>query len=211
MSAQDINQALRRVPAWPLYLAGLVPLALLVVQAVTGDLGVDPVKALEHALGEWGLKFMVAGLCISPLRWATGVSLIRYRRAIGLLAFFYVALHLTTWVVLDLQFRWAEIGADLYKRPYIIIGMVGFLALLPLAVTSNNLSVRRMGAAAWQKLHKLTYVAALAGALHYMVLVKAWPLEPMLYLGAVVGLLALRAARAWKRSQGSSVTGQLAK
>ncbi len=211
VSSQSINQVLRRVPAWPVYLLGAVPLALIVLQVVMGELGADPVKTLERALGEWGLKFIVAGLCITPLRWATGVSLIKYRRAIGLLAFFYVALHLTTWVVLDLQFRWAEIGADLIKRPYIIVGMIGFTALLPLAVTSNNLSVRRMGAAVWQKLHKLTYVAALAGAIHYMMLVKAWPLEPMLYLGAVIGLLAWRAGRSWRRSQGSVVTAQTAK
>ena len=211
MSAGSVNQTLRRVPAWPVYLLGAVPLALLVVQVATGDLGADPVKTLERSLGEWGLKFIVAGLCITPLRWATGVSLIKYRRAIGLLAFFYVALHLTTWVVLDLQFRWAEIGADLIKRPYIIIGMIGFVALLPLAVTSNTLSVRRMGAAAWQKLHRLTYVAALAGAIHYMVLVKAWPLEPMLYLAAVLALLALRAGRVWRRSQGMARSALVAK
>ena len=210
-SAQSINQKLRRIPAWPVYLLGAIPFALLVLQAFTGDLGADPVKFIERDLGEWGLKFLVVGLCVTPLRWATGVSLIKYRRAIGLLAFSYVALHLTTWVVLDLQFRWAEIGADLIKRPYIIIGMIGFLALLPLAVTSNTLSVRRMGAAAWQKLHKLTYIAALAGATHYMMLVKAWPLEPMLYLGAVVALLAVRAIRTWRRSQGALAMGQAAK
>lgn len=210
-SAQSINQKLRRIPAWPVYLLGAIPFALLVLQGFTGDLGADPVKFIERDLGKWGLKFIVAGLCVTPLRWATGISLIKYRRAIGLLAFFYVALHLTTWVVLDLQFRWAEIGADLIKRPYIIIGMIGFLALLPLAVTSNTLSVRRMGAAAWQKLHKLTYIAALAGATHYMMLVKAWPLEPMLYLGAVVALLAVRAIRTWRRSQGALAMGQAAK
>ena len=210
LSAQTINQRLRRVPAWPVYLVGAVPFALIVLQIVSGDLGADPVKTIERALGAWGLKFIVAGLCVTPLRWATGISLIKYRRAIGLLAFFYVALHLTTWVVLDLQFRWAEIGADLTKRPYIIIGMIGFLALLPLAVTSNNLSVRRMGAAAWQKLHRLTYVAALAGAIHYMMLVKAWPLEPMLYLGAVLVLLAVRAWRSWRRALATSPQRQAA-
>lgn len=210
MSAQTINQRLRRIPAWPVYLLGVIPFALLVVQAFTGDLGADPVKFIERDLGEWGLKFIVAGLCVTPLRWATGVSLIKYRRAIGLLAFFYVALHLTTWVVLDLQFRWAEIGADLIKRPYIIVGMIGFTALLPLAITSNNLSVRKMGAAAWQKLHKLTYVAALAGAIHYMMLVKAWPLEPMLYLGAVILLLAARARRSWRKAQVASPLRQVA-
>ena len=211
LSAGAVNQTLRRVPAWPVYVLGTIPFAVLVWLTFTGDLGADPVKFIERDLGAWGLKFIVAGLCITPLRWISGVSLIKYRRAVGLLAFFYVTLHLTTWVVLDLQFRWAEIGADLIKRPYIIIGMIGFLALLPLAVTSNTLSMRRMGAAAWQKLHKLTYIAALAGATHYMMLVKAWPLEPMLYLGAVIALLAVRAIRTWRRSQGAFRMGHAAK
>ena len=211
LSAGAVNQTLRRIPTWPVYVLGTIPFAVLVWLTFTGDLGADPVKFIERDLGAWGLKFIVAGLCITPLRWISGVSLIKYRRAVGLLAFFYVTLHLTTWVVLDLQFRWAEIGADLIKRPYIIIGMIGFLALLPLAVTSNTLSVRRMGAAAWQKLHKLTYIAALAGATHYMMLVKAWPLEPMLYLGAVIALLAVRAIRTWRRSQGTFRMGHAAK
>ena len=89
--------------------------------------------------------------------------------------------------------------------------MIGFLALLPLAITSNTLAVRRMGAVAWQKLHRLTYVAALAGAVHYMVLVKAWPLEPILYLGAVIALLVWRAGRAWQRAQEARLSAQAAK
>lgn len=195
MIAQRINAALREVPVWAIYGLGLVPLALLVLQAFSGALGVDPVKVIEHRLGEVGLQLLVGGLAITPLRWLSGVNLIRFRRAIGVLSFVYVGLHLLTWLVLDIQLRWTEIGADLLKRPYILIGMVGFVAMLPLALTSNNLSVRRMGASAWQKLHRLTYLAAVAGAVHYMLLVKAWPLEPMLYLGAVIGLLALRALR----------------
>ena len=211
LSAQSINQTLRKLPSWPVYLLGVVPFLLLVVQAFTGDLGADPVKFIERDLGEWGLKFIVAGLCVTPLRWLTGVSLIKYRRAIGLLAFFYVALHLTTWVTLDLQFRWAEIGADLIKRPYIIVGMIGFVALLPLAVTSNSLSIRKLGPLAWQKLHRLTYVAALAGAIHYIMLVKAWPPEPLMYLGAVILLLAVRVWRGWRRGQAAMPMGQAAK
>jgi len=199
MIAQRINGALRLMPLWAVYLLGALPFAWLVVQAVTGRLGVDPTKAIEWSLGLTGLQFLLGGLCITPLRWLTGVNLIRFRRAVGLLAFAYVALHLLTWLLLDIQLRWGEIGADLTKRPYIMIGMVGFAAMVPLAVTSNNLSIRRMGAAAWQQLHKLTYLAALAGGLHYMVLVKAWPLEPMLYLGGVVSLLAWRAVRGGRR------------
>jgi methionine sulfoxide reductase heme-binding subunit len=190
--AARVNSTLRRVPPWVLYPLGVVPFGALVWQAVTGGLGVDPVRVLEHQLGLYGLQLLLAGLMVTPLRRWTGVNLIRYRRAIGLLAFFYVSLHLATWVVLDLQLRWSEIGADLVKRPYIILGMLGFLAMVPLALTSNNASVRRMGAAAWARLHQLTYVAVLAGAAHYLILVKAWPLEPVLYALAAAGLVALR-------------------
>lgn len=190
--AAQVNGTMRRVPPGVLYLLGVVPFGVLVWQALTGGLGIDPVRELEHRLGLYGLQFLIAGLMVTPLRRWTGINLIRYRRAIGLLAFFYVSLHLTTWVVLDLQLRWSEIGADLVKRPYIIVGMLGFLAMVPLAVTSNNVSVRRLGAASWARLHQLTYVAVLAGAAHYLILVKAWPLEPILYALVAAGLVALR-------------------
>ncbi len=181
------------------YVAGAMPFVWIVWLAFTNGLGVDPVKAIELRLGELGLQFLVAGLVISPLRWA-GVNLIRFRRAIGLLAFFYVSMHLMTWVLLDMGLRWEEMAADLVKRWYIIIGMVGFAAMIPLAVTSNNRSIRRLGAAAWGRLHQLTYVAAVAGAVHYVVLVKAWPVEPMIYLGVVCLLLL---ARVWRNRQRS--------
>ena len=184
-----LNQFARRLPTTVIYAAGVLPFLWIVWLAVTNGLGPDPVKAIELRLGELGLQFLVAGLVITPLRWA-GLNLIRFRRAIGLLAFFYVAMHLAAWVVLDMGLRWSEMANDLIKRWYIIIGMVGFAAMVPLAITSNNRSIRRLGAAAWARLHRLTYVAALAGALHYVVLVKAWPVEPLLYLGAVVALLA---------------------
>lgn len=190
--AERVNAALRRVPPGAVYALLSLPLMGLIWQAVSGGLGPDPVRALERSLGETGLQLIVAGLLVTPLRRLLGVNLIRYRRAIGVMAFVYVALHLTVWVSLDLAFRWSEIGTDLVKRPYIIVGMIGFAALLPLAITSNNLSIRRMGAAAWGRLHRLTYVAAVAGAAHYVMLVKAWPLEPLLYAAAVAALLGLR-------------------
>ena len=189
-----INALARRVPVNAVYAAGLLPFIWLVWLTFTNGLGPDPVKAIELRLGELGLQFLVGGLVITPLRWA-GLNLLRFRRAVGLLAFFYIAMHLTAWITLDMGLRWAEMAADLVKRWYIIIGMVGFVAMIPLAVTSNNRSVRRLGVAAWTRLHRLTYVAALAGTIHYVVLVKAWPIEPLLYLGAVVALLALRFAR----------------
>ena len=193
-----INTLARRVPVNAVYAAGILPFLWIVWLTLTNGLGPDPVKEIELRLGELGLQFLVAGLVVTPLRWA-GVNLIRFRRAIGLLAFFYVAMHLTAWVTLDMGLRWSEMAADLVKRWYIIIGMVGFAAMLPLAITSNNASVRRLGAAAWNNLHRLTYVAALAGAIHYVVLVKAWPIEPLLYLGAVLALLAARLWRSQSR------------
>jgi sulfoxide reductase heme-binding subunit YedZ len=187
-----INTALRRVPPLAIYIAGALPLAWLVWLLVDGQLGVDPVKRIEHQLGEWALQLLVAGLAITPLRRYTGVNLVRYRRAIGLLAFFYVSLHLATWLVLDIQLRWAEIWADIVKRPYITAGFAAFVAMIPLAVTSNNASIRRLGPKAWQQLHRLTYFAAIAGAVHYLWLVKAWPPEPIIYLILVILLVLTR-------------------
>lgn len=188
-----INTLARRVPVNAVYLAGILPFLWIVWLAISNGLGPDPVKEIELRLGELGLQLLVAGLLVTPLRWA-GLNLIRFRRAIGLLAFFYVAMHLLTWVVLDMGLRWDQMAADLVKRWYIIIGMLAFAAMLPLAITSNNASIRRLGAATWNRLHRLTYVAALGGAVHYLMLVKAWPVEPLLYLGAITALLL---ARVW--------------
>ncbi|MGQ0564866.1 MAG: protein-methionine-sulfoxide reductase heme-binding subunit MsrQ [Gemmobacter sp.] len=199
MLAERVNPGLRRVPPWAVYAAGAVPLLVLVVQTVTGGLGADPVKVIERSLGLYGLQFFIATLCVSPLRWMTGISLLRFRRAVGVLTFVYVSLHLAVWVVLDLQFRWTEIGADLTRRPYIVIGFAAFLLMLPLAVTSNNLSVRRLGAAAWQRLHWLTYPAVLLGAIHFLWQAKTWQPEPLTYLGVVLALLVVRAGRSLQR------------
>jgi methionine sulfoxide reductase heme-binding subunit len=190
--AQAINTALRRVPPFAIYMAGVVPFLWLIWLLVNGGLGVDPVKRIEHQLGEWALQLLLTGLAITPLRRFAGVNLIRYRRAIGLLAFFYVTLHLATWLVLDIQLRWAEIWADILKRPYITAGVAGFVAMIPLAITSNNRSVRRLGPKTWQNLHRLTYFAVIAGAIHYIWLVKAWPPEPVIYLILAIILLATR-------------------
>jgi methionine sulfoxide reductase heme-binding subunit len=118
------------------------------------------------------------------------VNLIRFRRAIGVLAFTYVALHLLVWLVLDVQ-ALERIWADIVKRPYITVGMIGFVAMIPLALTSNNWSVRRLGPT-WRQLHKLTYLVVLLGAVHFVMLRKGLQIEPLLYLGAIVLLLALR-------------------
>ncbi len=187
---QAINQGARRVPTWVLYIVGAVPPVWLFIAGLTGGLGVDPVKAMEHQMGEWALWLLIAGLCITPLRRFARINLLRFRRAIGLLAFFYIVGHLLVWLVLDVQIL-SQIWRDILKRPYITIGMAAFVLLIPLAVTSNNFSIRKMGAR-WRQLHKLVYLAAVLGAVHFVMLVKGFQYEPLIYLGVVLALLALR-------------------
>ena len=186
-----INAFARRVPTWVIYLLGLVPLGLLVWGALFGGIGPDPVKAIERGLGERGLQFLLASLAITPLR-RVGLNLLRFRRALGLLSFIYVSLHLLAWVWLDMGLRWGEMLADLTKRPFVILGMIGFLVMIPLAATSWNGAIRRLGAAAWTRLHKLAYVAILAGAVHLALLSKVWTTEVLVYVGLALGLLAVR-------------------
>jgi sulfoxide reductase heme-binding subunit YedZ len=175
-----------------LYIFGLLPAVYTFYLGVSDQLGADPLRTLEQTLGLWALRFLIAALAVTPLRRLGGPNLIRYRRALGLLAFYYAALHLTTYLVLDQGLDLPAIWADIVKRPYITIGMLAFLLLVPLAVTSNGPMIRRLGAAAWQRLHRLVYVAAIAGALHFILLVKAWPLEPLVYAALVAVLLLFR-------------------
>ncbi len=186
-----LNKQARRVPTWVVYLLGLVPLGFLVWGAIFGGLGPDPVKAIERGLGERGLQFLLASLAITPLR-RLGLNLLRFRRALGLLSFIYVTLHLVAWVWLDMGLRWGEMLADLTKRPFVIVGMIGFLVMVPLAATSWNGAIRRLGAATWNRLHKLAYVAILAGAVHLALLSKVWTTEVLVYFGLALGLLAVR-------------------
>lgn len=188
---QRLNGALRRLPTWPVYAVGLVVPAWFLWLGTTGGLGVEPIKELEHRLGELGLQMLVATLAVTPLRRFAGVNLLRFRRALGLLCFYYITLHLLTWLVLDVQIV-AQIWADIVKRPYITIGMAAFTLLVPLALTSNNWSVRRLGAARWRRLHQISYLAAILGAVHFTMLVKGWQVEPLLYLAGVLALLAVR-------------------
>jgi sulfoxide reductase heme-binding subunit YedZ len=186
-----VNGTLRRVPVWPVYVVGALPPLWFLYLGLTGGLGVEPIKELEHRLGEIGLQVLIAALAVTPLRRFTGISLLRFRRAIGLIAFYYIACHLLVWLVLDIG-DLGRIWQDIVKRPYITIGMVGFVLLIPLAVTSNNWSVRKLGAKAWKRVHWLAYPATILGAVHFVMLVKGWQIEPMLYLGAILALLAAR-------------------
>ncbi|MEL7133069.1 MAG: ferric reductase-like transmembrane domain-containing protein, partial [Pseudomonadota bacterium] len=137
MLVDRLNRVARLVPTWAIYLASLLPVPVLLYMAQTGGLGRDPVKALEHALGEIAIQLLIIGLCVSPLRRFAGVNLIKFRRAFGVLAFAYVALHLLVWAVLDVQ-TLERVWADIVKRPYITVGMASFVLMLPLIFTSNN-------------------------------------------------------------------------
>jgi sulfoxide reductase heme-binding subunit YedZ len=210
--AATINGALRRVPGWTLYIGAAAYAAWVFWQGATGALGPNPVEALEHTYGLAALYMLIAGLTVTPLRRFAGLNLLKFRRAIGLICFFFVLAHLLVWAVLDVQ-ALSRVWEDIVKRPYITVGMASFVLLLPLAVTSNNLSLRRMGAAGWRKLHKLTYPAAILGGAHYVMLVKGWQVEPLIYMGVILVLLALRlpvfaAARPGRSHQAASAPSQ---
>ncbi|MEL7116801.1 MAG: protein-methionine-sulfoxide reductase heme-binding subunit MsrQ [Pseudomonadota bacterium] len=190
--AQRVNLATRRVPPWVLYVLAPIPAVWWFYQGLTGGLGAEPINALERLYGEFALQLLILGLAITPLRTHFNVDLVRFRRAIGVISFFYVFAHLLVWLVLDIGIL-SQIWTDILKRPYITIGMVGFLMLVPLALTSNNLSIRKLGPIQWRKLHKLTYGAVLLGALHGFMVAKGIQWEPMIYIAIVVILLLARA------------------
>ena len=196
--AQPINSAVRIIPAWSLYILLLIPGALLFWDVLNNP-GPNPVETLEHGLGEHALKILVLGLLITPLRDLLKVNLVKFRRAIGLMAFFNVLAHLLVYLLLDKQLDWGPIIKDVTKRPYIIVGALSFLILLPLAITSNNLSVRKLGPVVWRKLHWWVYAAVILGAAHFVMLKKTWQTEPLAYLGIFIVLVAYRGWK-WMRA-----------
>ncbi len=178
-----------------LFLLCLLPLAFLLLRAfeVAGfGLGANPIEELLHELGRWGLKFLLLSLSITPLRRWTGWNwLLRFRRMLGLFAFFYIILHFLTYAVLDQSLDVAAIVEDVIKRPYITLGMTGLLFLIPLAVTSTKGMMRRLGKR-WQKLHRLVYVIAIVGVWHFYWQVKLDTLEASMYALVLAVLLATR-------------------
>lgn len=189
--SQAINSALRKVPAWTIYIVATLWVVWLFYLGLTGGLGVEPINTLERAYGELGLKLLVLGLLVTPLRKWTGVNLLKFRRAIGVTAFCVIVAHFTVWAVLDVQ-TLERVWQEIVKRPYVTVGMAAFVMLIPLAATSNNLAVRKLGALRWRKLHKLTYPAAILGGIHYLWLVKGFQIEPIIYLIIILGLIAAR-------------------
>jgi methionine sulfoxide reductase heme-binding subunit len=178
-----------------LYLAALMPLAWLLFALLTGRVMGDQVKFMQHVTGDTILTCLMLTLSVTPLRRLTGWNeLIRVRRLIGLTAFWYACLHLTTYLVFDQSLSLSEILKDIVKHPWVLVGFTAFLCLVPLAITSTTGWVRRLGGKRWQRLHRLVYVAAVAGVLHYLWLVKKDIRLPLLY-GAV--LIVLLGSRVW--------------
>jgi sulfoxide reductase heme-binding subunit YedZ len=192
-------------------LACAIPLALLAYDTWSAELGPDPVAVITHRSGIWALRMLVACLAVTPLRRLTGINtLVRFRRLLGLWAFAYACVHLGTYVFLDLGLFWRQLFADIVKRPYITIGFVAWLSMLPLALTSTQGMVRRLGRR-WQSLHRIVYLTGITAALHFVWLVRASKdsrrVEPWVYLGIVVVLLLARFV--WSRWQARAVERRL--
>jgi sulfoxide reductase heme-binding subunit YedZ len=185
----------------------LVPAAWLatqtwrVIQGQSSGLGANPIRELQIETGLWALRFLAATLAITPIRRLTNVGVLaKYRRMLGLFTFFYAFLHLSMWVGVDWFFDWSAMGMEIVKHKYILIGMLTFLILVPLAFTSTNGWVRRLGGKRWAKLHRLVYVAAITGTIHYLWAVKKDTFYPLVYLSLFAVLLGFRVVDARRRA-----------
>ncbi|ARU30301.1 sulfoxide reductase heme-binding subunit YedZ [Sulfuriferula sp. AH1] len=176
-----------------IFLLGCYPLLRLIFLGFSDGLGTNPVEFITHSTGTWTLVGLMLTLTVTPLRQLTGwYSLIRVRRMLGLFSFFYACLHFITYIWLDQFFDVAAMLKDVYKRPFITVGFTAFVLLIPLALTSSNGMIRRLGAKRWQMLHRLVYVIAILGVLHYAWLVKKDLTEPLIYAGVLTVLLGWR-------------------
>ena len=175
----------------------LIPAIQLIVRGLQGNLSANPVEFIEHRTGDWAIRFVLITLAVTPLRKIFEQPLLtRFRRMLGLFTYFYVSVHLLMYLIFDQSFDLMAIVADVIKRPYITVGMAGFLMMTPLAITSTAAMVRRLGPKRWQLLHRLIYFCALAGVVHYYWLVKSDVREPLMY-GGILLVLMLYRVRLW--------------
>jgi methionine sulfoxide reductase heme-binding subunit len=187
----------------PVFLLCLVPISLVGLRALRGDLTANPIEFITHATGDWALRFLIITLAITPLRKILGLpELIRFRRMLGLFAFFYACLHFSTYLVLDKFFAMSEIWKDVLKRRFITVGFTAFLLLIPLAVTSTVGWIRRLGGKRWQALHRLIYISAILAVIHYYWLVKSAVIRPLTY-GAILVVLLLFRIVVWLIGRGA--------
>jgi len=184
------------------FLLCLMPLAALIDKSIRGHLGANPVEFFQHATGDWTLRFLIFTLAITPVRKLLNISeLIRFRRMLGLFAFFYVCLHFLTYIGPDQSFSLTGMWHDVAKRRYITVGFLGFILLIPLALTSTAGWIRRLGGKRWQALHRAIYVSAICGVIHYYWLVKSDVRKPLFY-GVLVAMLLIWRMGHWLRKRG---------
>ena len=189
------------------FLACLIPALLLGWDAFTGGLGVNPIEDITHRTGDWALRFLLVTLAVTPLRWLAGWNgLVRFRRMVGLFAFFYAVLHFSTYLVFDHFFDLLLIIDDVAERKYVTAGFVGFVLMIPLAVTSTQGWIRRLGRR-WAVLHRLVYASAVAGVVHFLWLVKIDIGEPLIYAVILAVLLGARLAHRYRGHGGAVRTG----
>jgi sulfoxide reductase heme-binding subunit YedZ len=199
-----VEKPVRRFIRPALWLLVIVPAPVIAAQLLLDQLGANPIKEVEHMTGEWALRFLIASLAVTPLMRVTGWGwLVGQRRFLGLAAFFWALGHLLVYTVLDWFFDWNEIGKDILKHLYITLGMLAFVLMVPLALTSTKASIRRLGGQRWTRLHALVYVSVIAACLHFLWAVKKDLAEPILYGAIALVLLALRLV--WRGRQRSVV------
>jgi sulfoxide reductase heme-binding subunit YedZ len=205
----NVTQRYRYLYKPLVFVAGLAPLAWMIcgaLQLFGASLGADPVKKLEHECGKTALNFLLLTLSVTPVRTLIGLpQLLRLRRMLGLFVFFYAVVHFTVYLVLDLELNFPLLGADIVKRPYITVGFTALLLLVPLALTSTNGMMRRLGRR-WQSLHRLIYVIAALAVWHFYWQVKRDVREPLLYLGMLALLLGYRLVR-WRVRAAAAAVG----
>jgi sulfoxide reductase heme-binding subunit YedZ len=182
------------------WIACLIPLGYLVGCLLAGDLGPNPIDFVTDTLGDWTLRLLLASLALTPLRIVTGMAWpVALRRLLGLFAFAYATMHFFVWIVLDFFFEWSLMLEDIAKRPYITVGVTALLLLTPLALTSTSGMIKRLGARPWRRLHRLVYVAAILGVLHYLWLAKVGVRTPWVYAAVLALLLGIRVVDALRR------------
>ena len=203
------NQFITRIVKPVLFVFCLVPFLWLVWDTSSNNLGANPVEEITHRTGDWILRLLLVTLAVTPLRRISGIqSLLRIRRMVGLFTFFYACLHFLTYIWLDQFFDVPAIVEDVVERPYITIGFSSFLLLIPLAVTSTNAMVRRLGGKRWQQLHRLVYVIGIGGVVHYLWLVKSDLTQPLFYALLLILLLGYRLTWYLRESQRLVKTNQ---
>ena len=191
-----LQQRVRWIGKPLVFVAALLPFGWLIWLGWSDQLGANPIETITRYTGDWTLRFLFITLAVTPLRNLSGWKwLMRLRRMLGLFAFFYAVLHFATYLVLDQFFAWEHIVDDIAERPYITVGFACFLLLIPLAITSTNAMVRRLGGRRWQLLHRSVYVIAIGGVVHFLWLVKADLREPLIYGAILAVLLGYRLAK----------------